>query len=116
MTIEEQIKFVAKNGFTNAQFTKEGMLLGVFKLTVENNAMLKALINVTSRLYAEMPQNPNLDGKEEEFENVRKEFERACVSMGKVAELVSTKAAFDFAVEHDSNLDDDGVLSVVFPS
>lgn len=105
MTIEDQIRDFAKSGLKSTEFTKEGLLLGIFKMTLQNNAMLNTLISMVSKVYIEMPANPNLETKAEAFEEIRKEFENANKSMSLLFEQVSTKIAYDFAVDHDSNLD-----------
>lgn len=87
-------------------FTKEGIMLGMFKLTVETHAMMRTMFRLVSDLYRDMPPNPNRPGQEAAFESMREQYEQAGLDMSKIYEALSIKAAHDFAVDHDSNLDD----------
>ena len=112
MNIEDQIRFNAGNNDGGHQFTKEGIMLGMFKLTIENNTMLNTLIKMVSKIYADMPMNPNIEGQEAEFADMANQYEQANKSLSRLFEQVSVQSAFDFAVEHDHGLDDEGGLTV----
>lgn len=86
-------------------FTPEGLRLATFKMCMENNAMLHAMFNVLSRIYTDMAMEPVLPGKEDLLEQARKSFEENAKYMATVLESLSMQRAYDFAVEHDSNLD-----------
>jgi len=116
MTAQEEIEQFNKEEFPGAQFTKEGIMLAIFKLTVQNHAMLNTLISMVARLYSETPMNPAIEELPHLFEELRTSHETTNKDLSQLYEQLSTKVGYDFAVEHDSSLNDDGdLISVVFP-
>lgn len=86
------------------QFTEEGMRLATFKMCIENNALLHSLKDAISKIYAEIP---SLDLPPEVSERCEIDFNEVMSKASLVYEAKALKKAFDYATEHDSNLDFD---------
>lgn len=83
------------------KFTEEGLLLAIFKLSIENNGMLRSLTDAVSRIYSEMPTNIIPD---ETAEGIKIRFEEAMKRHAKALEHFSLQSANSFASSYDSHL------------